>query len=80
MGGVIGLVGVVAVVGGKDRGADLLCDLEELWVGAELFGDAVVLELDEQVVSAKDVLQPARTVDRLVKVCLLYTSPSPRDS
>ena len=52
-------VGVVAVVGGEQRGADALGDVEQLRVGAVLLGDAVVLDLDEQVVAPEDVLEPA---------------------
>jgi hypothetical protein len=50
-------VHVVAVVGGEQRGADPLGDLDQLRVGAVLVGDAVVLDLDEQVVPPEDVLQ-----------------------
>ena len=62
--GVVGLVvlavGVVAVVGGQQRRLDLAGDLEQLRVGAVLLGDAVVLQLDEEVVAPEDVLQSGR--------------------
>ena len=48
---------VVAVVGGEQRGADGAGDLDESRVGAVLGGDAVVLDLDEEVLLAEDVLQ-----------------------
>ena len=52
-------VGVVAVVGGEQRGVDAAGDLDELRVGALLVRDPVVLQLDEEVVPAEDVLQPS---------------------
>ena len=57
-------VGVVAVVGGEQRGADAAGDLEQLRVGAVLLGDAVVLDLDEEVVPPEDVLEPAGLLER----------------
>ena len=51
-------VGVVAVVGGQQRRADAPGDLDQLRVGAVLVGQAVVLQLDEEVVAAEDVLEP----------------------
>ena len=51
------LAGVVAVVGGQQRRTQFLGETNELRVGALLFGDAVVLEFDEQVVPAEDVLK-----------------------
>ena len=65
---VVDLVGVVAVVRGEDRGTDLLCDLEQLRIGTDLFGDAVVLQLDKEVVAAKDVLEATRSLDRFVEI------------
>ena len=60
--GVVGLVilavGVVRVVGGEQRCADPSGQLDQLRVGLSLLGDAVVLQLDEQVVASEDVLQP----------------------
>ena len=63
-------VGVVAVVGGQQRRADPPGDLEQLRVGAVLVGDAVVLQLDEEVVAAEDVLQPGGLLDGLGLVAL----------
>ncbi len=51
-------VHVVAVVGGEQRRLEVLGDVEQLRVGAALLRDAVVLQLDEEVVAAEDVLQP----------------------
>ena len=56
--------GVMAVVGGQQRGTDALGDLEQLRVGAVLLGDPVVLDLHEQIVSAKDVLETRRRLER----------------
>ena len=52
-------VGVVAVVGGEQGGADALRDLDEGGVGLVLFGEAVVLDLHEEVAFAEDVLETA---------------------
>ena len=59
VGDVVLAVGVVAVVGGEQRGADAPGDLDQGRVGLVLLGEAVVLELDEEVVLAEDVLEPA---------------------
>ena len=50
-------VGVVAVVGGQQRGRDPPRDLHELGVGLALLGQAVVLKLHEEVVATEDVLE-----------------------
>ena len=50
-------VGVVAVVGGQQRCVQPAGDLDQLRVGALLFGQAVVLDLDEEVLPPEDVLQ-----------------------
>ena len=65
----LGVLGprVVAVVGGEQRRADALGDLDELRVGAGLLGDAVVLQLDEEVVAPEDLLEPAGLRQRLVE-------------
>jgi len=47
---------VVAVVGGQQRSFQLAGDLDEHRVGAFLLGDALVLDLDEQVVAPEDLL------------------------
>ncbi len=52
-------VGVVAVVGGQQRRVQAPCDLDQLGVRAVLVGDPVVLQLDEEVVAAEDVLEPS---------------------
>ena len=66
--GVVGLgvvlVGVVRVVRGQQRGADLPCDLEQLRIGRTLLGDAVVLDLDEEVVTPEDLLEAGRLFER----------------
>ena len=56
--GVLALA-VVAVVGGHERGADGLGDLDEARVRPPLRLEAVVLQLDEEVLLAEDVLQAA---------------------
>ena len=53
-------MGVVAVVGGEQGGAELPGDADECGVGPRLLGEAVVLELHEEAVAAEDVLQTAR--------------------
>jgi hypothetical protein len=62
------LVGVVAVVGGEQRRPDAPGDVHQLGIGAALLGDAVILDLDEQVVSPEDVLQPRRLLDGVTLV------------
>ena len=64
------LVDVVAVVGGQQRGADPLGDLDQLGVRLVLLGEAVVLQLDEEVVPAEDVLEPGGGLDGAVEVAL----------
>ena len=56
----VGPVGVVAVVGGEDRRADLLGDVEQPRVRLMLCRDPVILQLDEEVVPTEDVLQAGR--------------------
>ena len=51
----LGLVDVVEVVGHDERQAGLRRQAEELLVEAALLGQAVVLELEEEVVLAEDV-------------------------
>ncbi len=58
---------VVAVVGGQQRRPQALGDLDQLRVGLVLFGDAVILDLDEQVVASKDVLQATGLLQRRVE-------------
>ena len=59
VGDVVLAVGVVAVVGGEQRGADAVGDLDQGGVGLVLLGQAVVLDLDEEVALAEDVLEAA---------------------
>ena len=59
---------VVAVVGREQRRAELRGDLDQLRVGLVLRGDAVVLQLDEEVVAPEDVLQLAGLLQRGLEV------------
>ncbi len=61
-------VGVVAVVGGQEGGADAPGDLDQLGIGAVLVGDPVVLDLDEQIALAEDVLEPGGPLLRFLVV------------
>ena len=56
----VALMRVVAVVRGEQRHVDGAGDLHQLRVRPVLIGDAVVLELDEEVVATEDVLEPPR--------------------
>ena len=58
------LMGVVGVVRGEDRRVDLASDLEQLWVGGALLGDALILQLDEEVVAPEDVLETSGVRER----------------
>ncbi len=62
VGDVVLSVGVMAVVGGQQRGPDALGDLDQRGIGLVLRGQPVVLELDEEVVLAEDVLEPGGQV------------------
>ncbi|CAB4835646.1 unannotated protein [freshwater metagenome] len=55
---------VMAVVGGEQRRFDAAREVEQHGIGAVLFGDALVLDLDEEVVATKDVLEPGCLGDR----------------
>ena len=57
------LMGVVGVVRGEDRRVDLASDLEQLWVGGALLGDALILQLDEEVVAPEDVLETSGVLE-----------------
>ena len=61
-------VGVMAVVGRQEWGADAPGDLDELWIGPVLVGNPVVLDFDEQVALAEDVLEPGGPLLRSVVV------------
>ena len=58
------LMGVVRVVRGEDRRLDLAGDLEQLRVGGALLGDALILQLDEEVVAPEDVLETSGVLER----------------
>src|SRR6202011_2393362 len=60
--------GVVAVVGGEQRGPDPAGDVEQLRVGLALLLEAMVLQLDEELVAAEDVLEPRRGGARRLEV------------
>ncbi len=62
----IGLVHVVQVVGGDQRHAELLGELEQVAHRAPLDLDAVVGDLGEEVLLAEDVLELRRGLARLV--------------
>ena len=61
-------MGVVAVVGGEQRCADGIGDLDQLRVGLDLLREPVILELDEEVARAEDLLKPCRPSQRLLLV------------
>jgi hypothetical protein len=60
---VVVAVGVVRVVGGQQGRTDAVGDLDELGVGVALRRQAMVLDLDEQMVLAEDLLQAAGFVE-----------------
>ncbi len=64
-------VDVVAVVGGEQRRLDLLGQGGEAGVRPRLGRDAVVLDLDEEVVAAEDVLEAAGQLHRVVEPLVL---------
>ncbi len=64
----VGAVGVVTVVGGDERRAQPAGDRDEGGVGAALLGQAVVLELHEEVLGPEDVLEATRQLERLLLV------------
>ena len=68
--GVVGLgvvlMGVVRVVRGEDRRLDLASDLEQLRVSGALLGDALILQLDEEVVAPEDVLETSGVLERSI--------------
>ena len=72
--GVVGLVilavGVVRVVGRQQRGLQPGGDLEQLRVGLALRRQPVVLQLDEQVVAAEDLLQAGGLLEGAALVAL----------
>ena len=57
-------VGVVAVVGGEQRRAQLACEPDELRVHPALLGEAVVLQLHEERVAAEDRLEAVDELGR----------------
>jgi len=68
MGLVFGASGVVGVVGGEQRGTNLFRDLHQVGHNPPLCFDAVVLDFDEEVVLAEDVLEPGGGGDGGVEV------------
>ena len=54
---VVVLIDVMRVVGGQKWRTNFLRELNEFGVGANLVGNAVILDFDEQVVLAENVLQ-----------------------
>ena len=54
------LVDIVRIVGGKERRTNLVRDLNQLGVCAQLIGNTVVLHFYEEIVFTEDVLQAAR--------------------
>jgi len=61
---------VMTVVGGQQRRVQAPGDLEELGVRALLFVEAVILQLDEQVVGSEDVLEAPGQLERLLVLTL----------
>src|SRR6185436_7715182 len=55
---------VVTVVGGEQRSAELAGDVQQRPEDAHVVVLTVVLELDEEVVAAEDVLEARRGLDR----------------
>ena len=58
----LGAAEVVAVVGGDDRQLEALREVDEDLVEGDLLGEAVVLELDEEVAGLEAVLEAAERV------------------
>ena len=67
----VGLVRVVAVVGGEQRRVQLAGDLHELGIDLALLGQTVLLQLDEEGVASEDRLEPRRRVACAVVVAVL---------
>ena len=70
MGIVFILMRVVGVVRGEQWRLDFLGDLEQLWIGPMLLSDAVILDLDEEVVATEDVLQACGLLERTLLVAV----------
>ena len=66
----VGLLQVVAVVGGHERDAELLVDLPQALVGDLLLGYGVLLDLQEIVVLAEDVAVFGGGADGIVQTVL----------
>ncbi len=64
-------MGVVAVIGGQQRGAQVSGQLLEKRVSPVLLGHALVLKLDEQVVLSEDLLEAGRLDSCVVVVVAL---------
>ena len=59
----VGLIDIVRIIGCEKWCANLVCDLNQLGVRAQLICNAVVLHFNEQIVFTEDVLQAARFGD-----------------
>ena len=76
---------VVTVVRSDERRLNRARDLEQLWIRGFLFGNAVVLNFDEKIVSTKDVLKPCCFFKRTAFIAVherlqhLATKTSTRD-
>jgi ABC-type cobalamin/Fe3+-siderophores transport system ATPase subunit len=64
VGEVVAAVRVVTVVRRQQRCVEVLGDRQQLRIRLALRRNAVVLQLDEQVVAPEDVLQPRRLFSR----------------
>ncbi|MBV6508734.1 MAG: hypothetical protein JJLCMIEE_01800 [Acidimicrobiales bacterium] len=58
---------IVTVVGGDHRSIEVLCDAQQLRVGTPLVVDAVILQLDEEVVPTEDLLQSTGLLESRVE-------------
>uniref|UniRef100_A0A6J7NAW3 Unannotated protein n=1 Tax=freshwater metagenome TaxID=449393 RepID=A0A6J7NAW3_9ZZZZ len=70
---VVRAVGVVRVVRREDRCTDAAGDLDQLRIGLVLGSEAVILQLDEEVVPTEDVLQAGRLLERTLLVAVEET-------
>ena len=70
MGLVVFAMGVVAVVRGQQGCSDAPGDVDQLGIGLALLRQALVLQLDEQVVASEDVLEACRLLERTLIVAV----------
>ena len=54
---VVALIDIVRVIGGQQWRTNLFCQLDQLRVGANLIGDAVVLHFNKEIVFAENILE-----------------------